>query len=172
MRILVTGGARSGKSRHAQALAESLASERIYLATGQAFDAEMADRIRRHQADRDGSWRTIEETVDVVPHLGSGPVVLLDCLTLWVSNLLFHLAPGEEHAAPPLDDHRAAMVQAVAEAENHVILVTNEVGMGIVPLNPLARRFRDEAGWLAQDLAQVCDEVHLCVAGIPMKVKG
>jgi adenosylcobinamide kinase/adenosylcobinamide-phosphate guanylyltransferase len=172
MRILVTGGARSGKSRHAQALAESLASERIYLATGQAFDAEMADRIRRHQADRDASWRTIEAPLDVIPHLSAGPVVLLDCLTLWVSNLLHHGAPDGVSAAPPLDLQRAALVQAVRDADNHVILVTNEVGLGVVPMNPLARRFRDEAGWLAQDLAQVCDQVHLCVAGIPMTVKG
>ena len=166
MRILVTGGARSGKSRHAQALAEGLGAERIYLATGTASDAEMAHRIRRHQADRGPSWRTIEAATDVVPHLSAGPVVLLDCLTLWVSNLLHHR--GERS----LDDDRAALVRAVEEAQNHIILVTNEVGLGIVPMHPLARRFRDEAGWLAQDLARVCDEVHLCVAGLPLKLKG
>lgn len=167
MRVLVTGGARSGKSRFAQELAESLAPERVYLATGQAFDDEMADRIRRHQADRGPSWRTVEAPVDLVPHLGAAPVVLLDCLTLWVSNLLHHRGPEADLSAD-----RAALVQAVAAAENHVVLVTNEVGLGIVPMNALARRFRDEAGWLAQDLAAVCDRVHLCVAGIPMTVKG
>lgn len=167
MRILVTGGARSGKSRRAQALAEGLASERVYLATGQALDEEMADRIRRHRAERDASWRTVEAPVDVVPHLGDGPVVLLDCLTLWVSNLL-HVHGPEADLAP----HRRALVQAVEEARNHVVLVTNEVGLGLVPMNALARRFRDEAGWLAQDLAAVCDRVELCVAGIPLTVKG
>lgn len=167
MRVLVTGGARSGKSRHAQALAEALAPERVYLATGQALDAEMADRIRRHRADRDGSWRTVEAPLEVVPHLGAGPVVLLDCLTLWLSNLL-HVHGAEADLAP----HRSALVAAVEEAENHLVLVTNEVGLGIVPMNALARRFRDEAGWLAQELAGVCDRVDLCVAGIPMTVKG
>ena len=105
--------------------------------------------------------------MDVVPHLSAAPVVLLDCLTLWVSNLLHHRGEGADLAAD-----RAALVQAVAQADNHVVLVTNEVGLGIVPMNALARRFRDEAGWLAQDLARVCDQVHLCVAGIPVTVKG
>lgn len=167
MRVLVTGGARSGKSRYAQTLAESLHPERLYLATGQAWDAEMADRIRRHQGDRGPSWRTIEEPVDVVPHLAAGPVVLLDCLTLWLSNLMHVRGEGADLSAD-----RAALVAAVAAADNDLILVTNEVGLGIVPMNRLARRFRDEAGWLAQDLAAVCDRVVLCVAGIPMVVKG
>ena len=163
-KTLVTGGARSGKSRYAQELAESLGSERVYLATGQAFDQEMADRIARHQAERGPGWRTVEAPLQVAEHLGEAPVVLLDCLTLWLSNLM--------HAERDLALERRALVEAVAAAENDLVLVTNEVGLGIVPMNPMARRFRDEAGWLAQDLAQVCDTVVLCVAGIPMKVKG
>lgn len=167
MLTLVTGGARSGKSRYAQDLAESLAPDRVYLATGQAWDDEMADRIRRHQSDRGPSWRTLEEPVDVVGHLSAGPVVLLDCLTLWLSNLLHVRGPEADLTAD-----RQALVRAVAAANNHLVLVTNEVGLGIVPMNALARRFRDEAGWLAQDLARVCDHVVLCVAGLPMAVKG
>ena len=171
MKILVTGGVRSGKSRFAQERAEALASERVYLATGQAFDAEMADRIRRHQAERGPSWRTIEAPVDVEAHLSAGPVVLLDCLTLWLNNLMYTQGiegGSEDGALLPRFDQLAA---AVAASPSHVVLVTNEVGWGIVPMNPLARRFRDNAGWLAQRMATVCDEVHLCVAGLPLRVK-
>ncbi|MCB9765491.1 MAG: bifunctional adenosylcobinamide kinase/adenosylcobinamide-phosphate guanylyltransferase [Alphaproteobacteria bacterium] len=167
MKVLVTGGARSGKSRFAQARAEALGPQRRYLATAQALDAEMAARIRRHQQDRDATWTTVEEPLDIAPRVAGPGVVLVDCLTLWVSNLL--LARGED---APLDDALDGLVRAVAEAPNPVVLVTNEVGLGIVPMNPLARRFRDEAGRLAQALASVCDEVVLCVAGLPMWVKG
>lgn len=166
MKALITGGARSGKSRRAQALAESLAPERVYLATGQAFDAEMADRIARHQADRGAGWTTIEAPIDVAPHLHQpGKVVLLDCLTLWVSNLLHERKEG------PLDADFTALADAVQAAPNPVILVTNEVGLGIVPLNPLARRFRDEAGFLGQRLAELCDRVELVALGQVLTLK-
>ncbi len=167
MKLLVTGGARSGKSRFAQARAEALSPTRTYLATGQAFDAEMADRIRRHQADRDQTWRTVEEPLDIAPLLARPGVVLLDCLTLWVSNLL--MAHGEQ---ADLEPQLQQLVAAVAAADNPLVLVTNEVGLGIVPANALSRAFRDHAGRLSQLLAPVCDEVVLCVAGLPLWVKG
>ena len=166
MKALITGGCRSGKSRRAQALAEQLGQDRVYLATAEAFDDEMRDRIARHQTDRGAGWRTVEAPLDVVAHLTAGDVVLLDCLTLWVSNLMHHR--GTDH---DLSADFEALAKAVAAAPNHVVLVTNEVGLGIVPANPLARRFRDNAGWLAQRLATVCDRVELCVAGIPMRMK-
>ncbi len=166
MKILVTGGARSGKSRFAQARAEGLHPRRFYLATAQALDAEMADRIARHRADRDASWRTLEEPLDPGPLLSQDGVVLLDCLTLWLSNLL--LADRDDAAIEAAID---ALAAAVARADNPVVLVTNEVGLGIVPDNALARAFRDHSGRLSQRLAAVCDEVVLCVAGLPLKIK-
>lgn len=166
MKILVTGGARSGKSRFAQARAEALHLRRFYLATAQALDAEMADRIARHRADRDASWQTLEEPLDPGPLLHQDGVVLLDCLTLWLSNLL--LADRDD---ADIEAAMEALVSAVATADNPVVLVTNEVGMGIVPSNALARRFRDHSGRLSQLLAAVCDEVVLCVAGLPLTVK-
>ena len=167
MKVLVTGGARSGKSRFAQALAEQLHPERRYLATAQALDDEMRDRIRMHQADRDASWSTVEEPLDIAPLLLGESVILLDCLTLWVSNLMHHRGEGAD-LRPDFD----ALAAAVSAAPGPIILVTNEVGLGIVPMNRMAREFRDNSGWLSQRMAQVCDGVVLCVAGIPTWVKG
>ena len=111
-------------------------------------------------------WRTIEEPISVVDHLSAGEVVLLDCLTLWVSNLMMHRGMDTD-----LTTDFVARVEGVAATNNHVILVTNEVGLGIVPMNAMARRFRDNTGWLAQRVARVCDRVEHCVVGIPMRVK-
>jgi len=162
MKILVTGGVRSGKSRYAQARAEALGPRRIYVATAQVLDEEMADRVRRHQADRDDTWTTVEETYDLAGVLDRRQVVLIDCLTLWLTNLLL--------AERDIAAERARLVEALA-ATDDVVLVTNEVGLGIVPDNALARRFRDEAGWLAQAVAEVCDEVWLTAAGLPLRLK-
>jgi len=156
-KILVVGGARSGKSRHAQALVEAAATVRTYLATGEARDDEMADRIRRHRDDRDASWTTIEEPRDIARHLDRSGAVLVDCLTLWLSNVM--------EAREDIEEDVAALVDAVARAPGPLVLVANEVGLGVVPLNPLARRFRDEAGRLAQRVGAVCDRVVLTVAG-------
>ncbi|WP_294353222.1 bifunctional adenosylcobinamide kinase/adenosylcobinamide-phosphate guanylyltransferase [uncultured Sphingomonas sp.] len=165
---LVLGGARSGKSRHAQAIAEASADRRIFVATAQAFDGEMAERIAMHQRDRDVSWRTIEAPVDlpgvIVAEAGSGRVLLVDCLTLWLSNLL--LAEADLEAASD------ALVGAIQRAEANIVFVSNEVGFGIVPDNALARLFRDAAGRLNQRLAGVCDAVELVVAGLPLRIKG
>lgn len=166
-RILVTGGARSGKSRQAQALAEALCPRRVYLATAQAWDDEMAERIARHQAERGPGWRTVEEPLWPERHLSMpGEVVLLDCLTLWLSN--WFLREEQEQG------RRAAaerLVQAVQDCPGPLVIVTNEVGLGIVPETPLGRAFRDEAGFLAQAMARVCDRVILTVAGIPITIK-
>ncbi|MDR6788297.1 adenosylcobinamide kinase/adenosylcobinamide-phosphate guanylyltransferase [Sphingomonas sp. BE138] len=162
---LVLGGARSGKSRHAQALAEGCAGAHVFVATAQAFDDEMRERIARHRADRDTRWRTVEAPValaEAVADVCDG-VVLVDCLTLWASNLL--LGEADDEAAT------AALVAALAATPARVVLVANEVGWGIVPDNALARRFRDVAGRINQRVAAAVDRVDLVVAGLAMRLK-
>jgi len=137
------------------------------LATAEGLDDEMRDRIARHQADRRDGWRTIEAPIDIVEHLDHpGEVLLVDCLTLWVSNLLCTDATDDALEAAAL-----ALVERLQTVSGPVILVTNEVGLGIVPMNKLARRFRDHSGFLAQRIARVADRVVLCVTGIPMVIK-
>ena len=166
--ILVLGGARSGKSRHAQALAEAMTRQGCFIATAQAWDDEMRDRIARHQADRDERWTTVEAPLALpealAEHARADRVVLVDCLTLWLTNLLL----GEADLAAAGD----ALVAALADAAGPVVLVSNEVGFGIVPDNALARRFRDAQGMLNQRLARVCDATDLVVAGLPMRLSG
>jgi len=165
--LLVLGGARSGKSRHAQARAEELRLKQIYVATAQAFDEEMRDRVARHQADRDARWQTIEASIEiaqtVTEHSAPDTVMLIDCLTLWTTNLIL----GDHDTAAAT----GALVEAVKNARGPIILVANEVGYGIVPDNALARRFRDEAGIINQRIASVVNEVQLVVAGMPIFVK-
>jgi len=164
--LLVIGGARSGKSRYAQSRADTLDFNKIYVATAQAFDEEMRDRIARHQADRD-DWETIEAPLEVAAAIAmrSTPrtVILVDCLTLWATNLI--LGDHDVTAAT------TALIDAIRAAPGPVILVANEVGFGIVPENALARRFRDEAGIINQRIAAVVSEVQLVAAGIPLKLK-
>ena len=165
--VLVTGGARSGKSVIAEGRALDLAAggEAVYIATAQAFDAEMAARIATHRDRRDGHWRTVEAPLDLAGALAEsdGQVRLVDCLTLWLSNQM--LAEADWAAA-------ADALCAVLKAQRApVVLVTNEVGGGIVPDNALARAFRDAAGLLNQQVAAIADEVILAVCGLPMKVK-
>lgn len=166
-RLFVLGGARSGKSRYAQQRAEALAGSHVFIATAEAWDEEMADRIARHRADRDARWETVDAPRDLVAALdaasGSGAVVLVDCLTLWASNLLLVDADMEEATA--------ALAEAIARFEGELILVANETGLGIVPDNALARRFRDAAGRINQAVAAIAGEVVLVVAGLPMRVK-
>ncbi|WP_333571808.1 bifunctional adenosylcobinamide kinase/adenosylcobinamide-phosphate guanylyltransferase [Sphingomonas sp.] len=165
--LLVLGGARSGKSRYAQARAESHSGDLIYIATAQAFDAEMEDRIARHIADRGPRWSTLDVPLDlpaaIVANAAPGGVLLVDCLTLWTSNLMF--------AERDVDAETEALAAAVAQAAGPVILVANEVGLGIVPDNALARRFRDVAGRLNQAIAAAADEVQLVAAGLPLRLK-
>lgn len=159
---LVLGGARSGKSRQAEALLTAHPPPWTYVATAQAFDDEMRARIMAHRAARVEGWQTKEAPLDVVGALGAGPV-LVDCLTLWLSNLLLD---GRDVAGAG-----AALEAAVAERKAPTVLVGSEVGLGIVPENALARRFRDEAGVLHQRLAARADAVLFMVAGLAMRVK-
>lgn len=163
---LVLGGARSGKTGHAQSRAEALAGPLTMIVTAQAFDDEMMARIARHQADRGGRWTTVEAPQDLagaIRSLTAGEVAVVDCLTLWLSNLMA--------AERDLEATRDELVAAVATCPAELWLVSNEVGWGIVPDNALARRFRDEAGFLHQALARVVDEAVLVVAGLPLVLK-
>ncbi|MEA1647500.1 bifunctional adenosylcobinamide kinase/adenosylcobinamide-phosphate guanylyltransferase [Nitrospirillum sp. BR 11164] len=162
---LVLGGARSGKSRFAEGLVTALPGPWTYIATAQAWDDEMRDRIGRHQADRVPGWTTVEAPLDLADALaagGDGPV-LVDCLTLWLTNVM--LADRDVAAAV------AGLEAALAARVGATVLVGNEVGMGIVPENALARAFRDHAGRLHQRLAATASQVFLTVAGLPLKVK-
>lgn len=159
--IFVLGGARSGKSRYAESLFTAWSPPWRYVATGQAFDEEMAARIAAHRSRRDRRWETVEAPTDLQPALACERPVLVDCLTLWTSNLL--LAGG----APDWDALEAALDGRSAPT----VLVSNEVGLGIVPDNALARRFRDLAGVLHGQVAARADRVVLMVAGIAMVVK-
>jgi adenosylcobinamide kinase/adenosylcobinamide-phosphate guanylyltransferase len=165
--VLLLGGARSGKSRLAQARAEAEAGDLVYLATGQPFDAEMAERIARHQSERGPRWRTVEVPLDLAEAIEresvSGRVLLVDCLTLWLSNVM--LGDHDVSAA------NGRLLEALARSAGTVLLVSNEVGMGIVPENALARRFRDEAGRLNQRVAAAADEVLLVAAGLTVRLK-
>jgi adenosylcobinamide kinase/adenosylcobinamide-phosphate guanylyltransferase len=166
-RTLILGGARSGKSRHAEALGRAHGGEMIYVATGEARDQEMAERIAHHRAARGPAWTTIEEPLELAAVLerAAGPqrFVLVDCITLWISNLMAHGRPVSE----AID----GLCRVTAAASGDVCLVSNEVGLGIVPDNPLARQFRDEAGLAHQRLQAVCQHVVFMVAGLPLTVK-
>ena len=157
----VLGGARSGKSRYAEALIEAHPPPWRYVATGQAFDDEMRARIATHRSRRDARWQTVEAPLDLASALDADAPVLVDCLTLWVSNLL--LADREPDWP--------GLLASLEAREAPTVLVSNEVGLGIVPDNALARRFRDSAGVLHGRLAARAERVVLMVAGIPMVVK-
>ncbi len=165
--LLVLGGARSGKSRYAQHRIEAVGERLVYIATAQALDAEMEDRIARHQADRGGCWDTAEAPIDLpgaIRQTGACcDAILVDCLSLWLSNLM--LAQQDIAAAS------SALLDALAHCPVPIALVANEVGLGIVPENALARLFRDEAGRLNQALAAACGEVTFVAAGLPMRLK-
>jgi adenosylcobinamide kinase/adenosylcobinamide-phosphate guanylyltransferase len=164
---LVLGGARSGKSAHAERLIEAAAGGGIYLATAEAGDDEMARRIRTHRARRGPSWTTVEEPLELAAalarHAAAGRPVLVDCLTLWLSNLM---AAGRDVAR-----ERGELVAALAAVPGPVVLVSNEVGLGLVPETPLGRAFRDEAGRLNQAVAAVAERVIFVAAGIPLTLK-
>ncbi|WP_261665070.1 bifunctional adenosylcobinamide kinase/adenosylcobinamide-phosphate guanylyltransferase [Deinococcus sp. Marseille-Q6407] len=165
----VTGGARSGKSSFAERLAAGYGAPVTYLATAQAFDDEMSERIARHRQDRPAHWQTWEEPLDVPAALRQAPdgTVLLDCLSLWVSNLV--LADWSDAAVLTAADELLAAARA---RSGRTILVTNEVGFGIVPDNALARRYRDLLGWVNQRCAAESDQAWLLVSGLPVMLKG
>lgn len=174
--ILVTGGSRSGKSSYAQKLAESLPGSRAFIATCTVADDEMRGRVSKHQqARRRGGWRTIEEPLDLPGALRRAmnqPVVLVDCLTLWVSNVMFDAAQREKTVSETQIARQCKETLAACREHNGTILfVTNEVGMGIVPENAVSRRFRDLAGRTNQMFAAACDEVFFVVSGQALKIK-
>ena len=169
--IFITGGARSGKSRLAQELAERSGGPLLYIATGEPKDAEMRERISRHRERRGPAWQTIEEPLNLVKvardqgdRFGG---MLVDCITLWLSNLL-----GKYNDTQRVLDEVAALIAAFPALETPLILVSNEVGMGIVPENALARSFRDLAGEANELLAKAADEVYVMFSGLPLKLKG
>ena len=164
--ILVTGGARSGKSSFAEKRTKQLGSSLIYIATSEIIDSEMENRVAEHQARRGSEWQTLHAPLKLTEALseidGKGPC-LVDCLTIWLNNLIFH---NEDTIVATKE-----LIKVLEQRSDPVVLVTNEVGSGIVPENALARRFRDEAGRMNQIISEVADEVYLSVSGIPLQIK-
>lgn len=168
--FLVIGGCRSGKSSYALERCNQISGRKIYIATTVVQDEEMHQRVAAHQQERGKGWQTIEEPLQVHQHIETrsktAAVILVDCLTLWVSNML--METYEQDRVLTMVEH---LTQAVQHSQCPVFLVSNEVGTGIVPENKLARRFRDNAGLVNQKVAAAVDEVYYTVAGIPMRIK-
>ena len=167
---LILGGARSGKSSFAQHLAEQRWKAPLYLATAEILDHEMEDRIRIHKAKRGACWDCLEEPLNIAqaitqPHPGRDGI-LVDCLTLWLSNVLL------KEGIAAIQGRKTELLQTLAAPPKNIILVSNEVGMGIVPDSQLGREFRDLQGWLNQDIATVADTVVFVAAGLPLMLKG
>ena len=163
----ILGGSRSGKSSFALDSASKLPGSKAFIATAQAFDEEMKERIERHKKERSADWKTCEEST-ALPQLLSRisedhDVIIVDCLTLWLSNLIMNDAA--------VDADIESLLSAAATCPSRIFIVSNEVGMGIVPENALARRFRDFAGTLNRRVAEIANEVYLVSAGIPLKIK-
>ena len=167
---LILGGARSGKSRLAEKLAAGSGLAVTYIATSQPLDGEMNERVRHHRERRPGHWTLVEEPVELARVLRDNAradsFLLVDCLTLWLTNLLLLEDPQR------LSAERDALLECLAELPGEIVLVSNETGMGVVPLGELTRRYVDEAGWLHQALAERCQRVVLTVAGLPLTLKG
>jgi adenosylcobinamide kinase/adenosylcobinamide-phosphate guanylyltransferase len=165
--VFVVGGARSGKSRFALAEASKIAGRKAFIATAAASDDEMSARIEKHRQDRSNDWETFEEPVNLSPLImeisGEYDVIIIDCLTLWLSNLMF--------SDRKIEEEFQAFISCVASSPSSLFIIANEVGLGIVPDNPLARSFRDLAGFLNQRVAGAADEAYLMAAGIPLKIK-
>lgn len=164
--ILVTGGARSGKSALAERLAQSCGNKVIYIATSEPFDDEMQSRIDRHRARRDAGWRTVDaplELPDMLVQTDGDAPRLVDCLTMWLNNLIYH----NRDVADEVD----RLIKVISEQQADLVMVTNEIGSGLVPQTAEARKFRDLAGELNQMVAQAASQVYLSVSGIPVKIK-
>ncbi len=170
MKELILGGARSGKSARAEQLAQASGLEVVYLATATAGDGEMARRIEQHRARRPAHWQTVEEPLALARalrrHATARRCLIVDCLTLWLTNQLLHDDGAQ------LAQQRRELVALVERLPGWLIFVSNEVNMGVVPMDALSRRFCDEAGWLHQQLAARCERVTLMVAGLPLFAKG
>jgi len=181
MRELIIGGARSGKSALAQQRARQSGLEVVYLATARAEDTEMERRVAHHRQHRPAHWTSVEEPLRLASmlrhHSGEGSCILVDCLTLWLSNLFFagraaaQAEAGEPIDCPLLAGETAALLESLPGLPGRLILVSNEVGWGIVPINPVARAFADEQGRLNQKVAAACDRVTMTVAGLPLELK-
>ena len=167
---LILGGARSGKSRLAEKLAAESGCAVTYIATSQPLDGEMNERVRHHRERRPEHWALIEEPVELARVLRDNAradaCLLVDCLTLWLTNLLMLEDPQR------LSTERDALLECLADLPGEIVFVSNETGMGVVPLGELTRRYVDEAGWLHQALAERCQRVVLTVAGLPLTLKG
>lgn len=165
--VLVTGGARSGKSAFAERVVRESGLERLYVATSEARDGEMAERIARHRAERGEGWRTLEVPIALADALaaeaGPGRIVLVDCLTLWLTNVML--------AERPVEAESEALIAALAAAAGPIVLVSNEVGLGIVPDTPLGRRFRDAQGRLNRRVAEIATDAFFVAAGCPLRLK-
>lgn len=166
--VLITGGERSGKSGYAQRRALSLSEHPVYLATSRIWDEEFRQRVLRHQADRGPEWTNIEEEKELGRHDLTGRVVVVDCVTLWATNFFFDCQSDGEQALAQLK----AEFDKVTAQDAYFLFVTNEIGMGGVPMDPVQRKFTDLQGWLNQYIASKADEVVLMVSGIPVAVKG
>ncbi len=165
--VLILGGARSGKSRYASELAQDSGLAPLMIATAQALDEEMAARISAHQADRDERWSLVEEPLNLAAQISArareGRIIVIDCLTLWLSNVI--------HAGRDWSAMLEGLALTLEKAQGPVILISNEVGLGIVPQSALGRDFRDAQGRVNQRLAQACDRVVLVSAGLPLELK-
>lgn len=170
MQQLILGGIRSGKSRYAQQLAEQSDKPVTLIATATAGDEEMLERIRRHQQERPAHWQVVEEPLALSDALQKsddpGAIILIDCLTLWLTNLLL------DEDSQRLEQEQNNLFAGLPSLQADLLLVSNEVGQGIIPADPLSRRFADETGRLHQRLARVCDRVTLIIAGLPQTLKG
>ena len=174
---LILGGARSGKSSHAHSLAEATGKPVTFLATAQALDKEMSARIQKHQAERPAGWQTLEIPCDIASHSKQieSDVVILDCITLLVSNLLMQFVKDDRMDEAPfmqaVQKEIDGLVETIREREREWFIISNEVGLGLVPPYPMGRVYRDALGWANQRLAREADHVLFLVAGIPMKIK-
>lgn len=173
--ILITGGVRSGKSRFAEELTRGFGTPLCYLATAQPLDDEMQERITRHRLRRGSNWETIEEPLLIPQTLaridGTYAAILLDCVTLWLSNLLLSYPEGDPEVESQILGHAHRLAATLRNMATPVLLVTNEVGMGIVPESPLGRLYRDLAGQTNQILAAASSTVYVTISGIPLKLK-
>ena len=182
MRELIIGGARSGKSALAEQRALESGLHVVYVATAQALDGEMSRRIAHHRARRPASWGLVETPLELAAslqqHAATDTCLLVDCLTLWLSNLLFAGAAAQQaEAGQPIDcrlfsEETRALIETLPELPGQVIMVSNEVGCGVVPMHAVSRLFADEQGRLNQRVAAVCDRVTLVAAGLPLRLKG
>lgn len=170
MKQLVLGGVRSGKSKLAEQLATESGKSVVYIATAKAHDTEMSGRIQKHRNQRPDSWFTVEEEIYLADalqqHSADDKCILIDCLTLWLTNLLMR----DDSAL--LETELRKLVQTISKLKDDIIFVSNETGMGIVPLGELTRRYCDEAGLLHQKVATHCDRVIMSIAGLPLTLKG